>query len=453
MEHQQNDRISVENGPKKEVVILLSDMVQYSHKTASMRPEEIRDFMIEYHENIREIVHFEEDNPTEIEPLAGDGALIIFEKRHNEGRGEICSRALNAAVRMAFAIENGRLPATRMGLYLGDIIEARLGEKVLKFGTSFAVACRLEELCGYFGTSILMDREVARYQNDETKYLLSVGKVTLQGLMHPMHVFTVFKPGIHRIPLHVNETQLMEFIRIKNTAMELFCGNSPMGITPDFPVVRKKLIKAQKLFVEMTGKEDVAIERILEYIRETPTPESDFQKSGMKLSGRKRDSLGVRLFRLSQQLLKAMDREFYNALVDDTEWERYFVLEWRKQGDVIVKINEAPDGIYYIDSGEVETFDENGRLIATLADGTVFGEMAYFSEEKKRNATVIAKTDLVIRRVTSDDFQKLPIIQKIFQRIAQNRHDEAGLGQSPEKHSVKVSTLGPPIRRRGQHTD
>ncbi len=431
MEHLQNGSISVENGPKKEVVILLSDMVQYSQKTSCMGPEEIRDFMIEYHENIREIINNDNDALSEIEPLAGDGAMVIFEKGHGEGRGEICTRALNAAVRMAFAIAEGRLPATRMGIYLGDIIEASLGDKVLKFGSSFAVACRLEELCSYFGTTILMDREVARYQNDEPKYLLSVGKVTVQGLMHPMHVFTVFKPGIHSCPADVNEAQLMEFIRMKNTAMELFCGNSPMGITPDFPVVRNKLIKAQQLFVEMTGKEDVAIERILEYIRETPAPESDFQKSGMKLSGRKRDSLGVRLFRLSQQLLKAMDQEFYHTLVDDTEWERYFVLEWRREGEVVFTINEAPDGIYYIDSGEVETFDENGKLIATLSDGTIFGEMAYFSEKKKRNATVIAKTDLVMRRIASDDFQKLPVIMKIFKRIAQGRQDDTTtLGQN-----------------------
>lgn len=425
MEHLQNGNISSENGPKKEVVIFLSDMVQYSQKTSCMGPEEIRDFMIEYHENIWDIINADNDVPPEIESLAGDGALVIFEKQQGEGRGEICTRAINAAVRMAFAIENGRIPATRMGVYLGDIIEARLGDKLLKFGTSFSVACRLEELCGYFGTSILMDREVARYQNDETKYLLSVGKITLQGLMHPMHVFTIYKPGIHRCPADVNEAQLMEFIRLKNVAMELFCGNSPMGITPDFPAVRHKLIKAQQLFIEMTGQEDVAIERILEYIRETPAPESDFQKSGMKLSGRKRDSLGVRLFRLSQQLLKAMDEEFYHALVDDTEWERYFVLEWRREGDIVVKINEPPDGVYYIDSGEVETFDESGKLIATLSDGTIFGEMAYFSEKKKRNATVIAKTDLVMRRIASEDFQRLPIIMKIFQRIAQGRQEEA----------------------------
>ena len=101
MEQVHNGSVSVEAGPKKEVVILLSDMVQYSQRTSSMRPEEIRDFMIEYHENIWKIICGENGASPDIEPLAGDGALIIFEKGHGEGRAEICTRAVNAAVRMA----------------------------------------------------------------------------------------------------------------------------------------------------------------------------------------------------------------------------------------------------------------------------------------------------------------------------------------------------------------
>ena len=419
--HSKNNSLHVENGPKKEVVILLSDMVQYSARTSTMKPEEIRDFMLDYHEKMREIMTTDGEELVDVEPLAGDGALVIFDKRPGEGRTEICTRALNAAIRMAHAITEGRIPATRMGIYLGDIIQAKLGDRELKFGSSFAVASRLEDLCNYFGTIFLMDREVARYQGDETKYLLSIGKVTLQGLQFPLNVYTVYKSGFHGCPADLDESRLLEFIGIKNMALELFCGNSPMGILPDFPAVRKKLLKAQKLFVELTGKEDQAIERILEYIRETPSPESDFQQQGMKLSSRKRDSLGIRLFRLSQQLLKAMDREFYHALVVDTDWERFFVLEWKKQGDVVVRVDEAPDGIYYIDSGEVETFDKRGRLIATLSDGDIFGEMAYFSKKGKRNATVVAKTDIVVRKISSDDFKRLPTIEKIFHRIAQGR--------------------------------
>jgi CRP-like cAMP-binding protein len=53
--------------------------------------------------------------------------------------------------------------------------------------------------------------------------------------------------------------------------------------------------------------------------------------------------------------------------------------------------------------------------------GTIFGEMAYFGKEKKRTATVVAKTDVVLRRISTEDFTKLPVIIKIFERIATAR--------------------------------
>jgi CRP-like cAMP-binding protein len=104
--------------------------------------------------------------------------------------------------------------------------------------------------------------------------------------------------------------------------------------------------------------------------------------------------------------------------VVDTGWEKYFRLEWRKKGEHIINIHDRPDGVYFIDSGEVITLNENGEQIALLTAGTIFGEMAYFTKEKKRTATVVAATDVVIRRISSEDFEKLPVIMKIFERIA-----------------------------------
>ena len=422
MTDQRNDSLHPDHSPKKEVVILLTDMVRYSVWTSAMIPEEIRDFTIGYHQDIRDLIMEDGDDPIEIEPLAGDGALVIFDRRGNEGRAEMCSRVVAAVERMARAIDSGKLPATRMGIYLGDIIQAKLGEKVLKFGSSFAVASRLEDLCGYFGTSFLMDFEVARCRDAaETRFLVSIGRLTLHGLPSPLNVYTVYKPGINGCPADVDETRLLEFIRIKNRAMELFCSDGSGGMVPDFPMVREKLLQAQKCFLDLTGRKDLATERVLEYIRENPTPACDFSDQGMKLASRRRDSLGVRISRLSQQLLRALDIESYHALVVDTEWERYFVLEWKKKGEIIVKVNEEPDGIYYIDSGEAETFDDQGCLLATLVEGDIFGEMAYFSPTGKRNATVVAKTNMVVRKISSADFQKLPVIDKIFKRIARGR--------------------------------
>jgi class 3 adenylate cyclase/CRP-like cAMP-binding protein len=420
MSRQRSENMT-KNGPEREVVILMTDMVRYARKSSGMTPEEIRDFLIDYHGSIHDIIHREDSLPLEVEPSGGDGCLVIFDKRPGEGRAGICSRALEVALRMAEAITDGSLAPTRMGILLGPITEAQLGSRMSKFGASFAVANRLEELCGHFGTDLLMDREVARYQQGFGNHLVTIAKVSLTSVLHPMNIFTMYKSGIQNCPKEVSEAELQKFIRMKNEAMEFFSGNLLLGVEPDFPRVREELLMAQKYFKELTGREDVGTERILEYIRETPMPAVDFDQQGMKLMEKKRDSLGERLFHLSKELLRAMNSSFYHALVEDTEWERDFKLEWCKKGDTIIEIGSIPDGIYYLDSGTTIAFNGKGEQLATMDAGTIFGEMAYFGKEQKRTATVVAKTDVVLRRISTEYFKKLPVIIEIFERIAKAR--------------------------------
>ncbi len=413
-------------GVEKKVVILLCDMVRYSQKTAEMRPNEIRDFIIEYHRNLQLIIQTDQEGLQEIEPSAGDGAIAIFERRSYESKSDMYNRAVKAAVKMANAMEDGIIPPTRIGIFAGDIIEAQLGKRTMKFGASFAVASRLEELCEYFGTSFLMDREVAFWQTAESQHLVSIGKVTPKNFSHPIHAFSIYKPGIHNCPRSANKAELFDFIENKNRAIELFCGNTLQGIRPDFGAARDKLNEAQRLFVKMTGKKDIASERVLEYIRNMSYPSEDFKNVGMKIRAITGGTLGTSLLHLSNELLKAMDDDFYQTLVVDTDWERHFKLEWKKKGEVITRINDIPDGIYYIDNGSVNVLDNNGGLITTLVAGNVFGEMAYFTKQKKRNATVVANSDVILRRIAGESFSKLPVIKKIFKKIAQRRKKGKG---------------------------
>ena len=99
----------------KEVVILLTDMVQYSKLTQYMRPEELRDFIIDYYEKLQAVVDNDDFRPLSIDPSAGDGAVIIFEKRQDQGVRELCSSALQGAVRLNGAIDREQIPSTRMG--------------------------------------------------------------------------------------------------------------------------------------------------------------------------------------------------------------------------------------------------------------------------------------------------------------------------------------------------
>ena len=408
----------------KEVVILLTDMEQYSRLTQHMRPGEIRDYIIAYYKEFQSVLLADEFQPVSIDPSAGDGAVIIFEKRAEGSVDELCTRALQAAIRCNMAIDEGRIPATRMGLFLGDIIEAQLGPRVHRFGSAFAVASRLEELCGYYDTHILMDREVARNQLREREYIVAIGKVTPKNFTTPFNLFSILKPGVGKCPGDVDRQLLLEYINNKNEAMDLFCGNLLTGLEPDFPAVRQKLTDAQRQFSTLVGKPDLATARILEYIREFPLPERDFKYTGVKIGEKSGNALGYRLFHLSKQLLRAIDPDLYMALVADTDWEHYFVLEWCRKGNSIVTKGDAADGIYYIDTGSAKAIDVEGKVIASFTEGSIFGEMAYYNKEKKRSATVMAESDVVLRKVSNEDFEKLPVIKRLFYRLARARVNE-----------------------------
>ena len=411
-------------GIEKEVVILLSDMVDYSRKTTDMRPTAIKDFMLEYHINLKKIVRAVCGENQRIESSAGDGAVAIFEKKPGEEKNKMCGQALTVALEMVYAMEKGTIPQTRIGLFSGHIIETVLDGKTMRFGATFSVASRLEELCGHFGIRILMDREMALSQTEHVKYLTSIGKVTPKNFSHPVHIFSIYKPGIHQCPEGIDRKGLMRFIGMKNRAVELFCGDIRENIQPDFPLARQKLFEAQDLFTKITGKKDLPTERVLEYIGNNPSPEKDFGQVGMKIWEPSPNLLGIRLLNLSSALFQAMDRDFFQSLVIDTEWERKFKLVWRKKGERIIQFQDNPDGIYFIDDGSVNILDRKDRLIKTLTGGDVFGEMSYFPKRGQRSASVVAASDLVLRRISGEDLKTLPVIQKIFMKIARKRIED-----------------------------
>jgi class 3 adenylate cyclase len=407
-------------GIEKEVVILLSDMVGYSCRANEMTPAQIQSFMLDYHRNLKTVVERICGPNQLIEPSAGDGAVAVFEFGKKD-KHEVCNSALNCALVILYEMAGGVIPKTRIGIFSGNIIEATLDEKTMRFGASFSVASRLEELCTYFGTSLLMGREVANLQTRHKKYLTSIGKITPKNFSHPIHIFSVYKAGIHGCPNNAKEEPLQNFVRTKNEAVELFCGNLKKNVEPDFPLARQKLTKAQKLFEEVSGKKDLATERLLQYIRNNPCPDEAFNQVGMKIWDRETQSTEVHLPGLSSELLKSSDSELYQTLIEETDWENKFKLIWRKKGEQIFQKHEKPDGIYFIDKGSVIVDDEESSHTNTLSAGDIFGEMAYFSTDGVRTATITAKADIVLRRISWEDLDSLPVIKDIFQRISKKR--------------------------------
>jgi len=408
------------DGIEKEVVILLSDMVGYSCHASEMTPAQIQSFMVAYHKNLQEVVRKISGPGQIIEPSAGDGAVAVFEIK-DQNRSDVCNMAIDCALEILNKMALKVIPQTRVGLFSGNIIEANINKKTMRFGASFSVASRLEELCTYFGTSLLMGREVANLQTAHKNYLTSIGKITPKNFSHPIHIFSIYKPGIHHCPQTADRKKLHQFIRIKNEAVEFFCGNLMREVEPDFPKARQKLTEAQNIFGAISGRIDLATERLLQYIKNNPCPDETFNRVGMKIWDRETQSTEVHLPGLSSELLKSSHSELYKTLIEETDWENKFKLIWRKKDERIFQKNEKPDGIYFIDKGTAVVVDGKQRLINTLHPGDIFGEMAYFSSNGIRSATITAATDIVLRRISWEDLESLPVIKDIFHRIAKKR--------------------------------
>jgi class 3 adenylate cyclase len=408
--------------PKVSSALLLTDMVGFTEKTAKMNPIEMRDFIVEYRKNLEHIIKKGEDGPQFFEHVAGDATTSVFDRIGSEGEGDKNVRALRSALRIVSEIQNNMIPSTRIGLYAGHVIEARFNDQVMRFGNSFSAASRLQELCSYFGVCLLMDREIACAQKDEKKYVTAIGKIWPKGLEHPVHIFTIYKPGIHGCPYNVDKEKLYKYISLKNGAIELFHGNNLIHVKPDFQKAEKKLHQAASLFKEITGQHDLSTNRVLTYIRELTFPISEFYSKGMKFDEKQGiGHFGVKLFRLSGELLKSLDQDFYNTFLLNNEWESCFHLEWWEKGEIIVEKGAEPTGVYFITKGEVNILDSDNEVIAVIKEGDVFGEIAYFTPEGKRTATAVASADTILNRISGEDFQKFPALRNLFERIAQKR--------------------------------
>ena len=412
----------VANFTEKKATLLLTDMVDFTKKTLHMNTGQVSKFLIDYRKELETIIRKGKNRAQYFESAAGDATASVFENRESENLENKSIRAFKVVLQLIGEIKKKKLSPTRFGLYGGKVLQAQLNERMFRFGNSFSAASRLQELCDYFDTPMLMDRNVALAQQVDSQYIACIGKVTPKSLEHPIHIFTIYKPGIHRVPLDVDKKKLIELIKLKNQSVEHFHGNSLKNIQPNFLKARNGLNQVSFLFKEITGHTDIASEIILEFIRENVVPSGNFLSEGIKLQNKNGySSDGVNLYRLSRELLKALDAKFYNNFVLDTSWQDCFKFQWKEKGEIIIEKDAELDGVYFLTKGNAHVIDGNNNIIAEVKSGDIFGEMAYFSIEKTRMATVKANTDLELYFISGEDFMKYSEIKNLFERIAKSR--------------------------------
>lgn len=102
----------------------------------------------------------------------------------------------------------------------------------------------------------------------------------------------------------------------------------------------------------------------------------------------------------------------FNGLSED-EWQ--MVIQNARSiefspGDLLLKASESDDALYIMVSGEVEVVSTNSfgfvKRIASIAEGSVFGELAFF-DSKPRSASIRAITNGQVLRVSRHGFDQI----------------------------------------------
>jgi NADH dehydrogenase len=96
-------------------------------------------------------------------------------------------------------------------------------------------------------------------------------------------------------------------------------------------------------------------------------------------------------------------------------------------GDFVFRQGDLGDSVYVIEEGECEVLREEGgseKILATLARGDYFGEMALLSDNT-RNATIRARAATNVLIIPKHDFDKLresvPAFGDVFRELAKQR--------------------------------
>eukprot|EP00045_Choanoeca_perplexa_P018055 m.276454 g.276454 ORF g.276454 m.276454 type:complete len:831 (-) comp17698_c0_seq2:8158-10650(-) len=99
-------------------------------------------------------------------------------------------------------------------------------------------------------------------------------------------------------------------------------------------------------------------------------------------------------------LFRDCDAGFLNDLADRLKPRIY------APGDYVVQVDEKGDEMFFLNRGEVDIFNARDEHIATLTEGSIFGEVAFFNDSK-RMATVKARTWCDFAALERRDFERV----------------------------------------------
>ncbi|XP_012525099.3 potassium/sodium hyperpolarization-activated cyclic nucleotide-gated channel 1-like [Monomorium pharaonis] len=95
--------------------------------------------------------------------------------------------------------------------------------------------------------------------------------------------------------------------------------------------------------------------------------------------------------------------------------------------DVIVRVNQPGDCMYFIATGTVAIYTSTGKEVCHLEDGAHFGEIALVMPDERRVASVVAVETCELYRLDRADFARTihpyPMLWEQIKKIAIERHE------------------------------
>ncbi len=88
----------------------------------------------------------------------------------------------------------------------------------------------------------------------------------------------------------------------------------------------------------------------------------------------------------------------------NVDWLKPFMQTRKlKAGELLFSLGDDADEVFILTSGEIKLLERN----ITIAPGTLFGEMALFTESGKRTATAVCETDVTLSLISYEGFEQL----------------------------------------------
>jgi CRP-like cAMP-binding protein len=140
---------------------------------------------------------------------------------------------------------------------------------------------------------------------------------------------------------------------------------------------------------------------------------------------------------LNSELIKKVP--LFASSKDDTEFITEVVKCLRSRiclpNSFVVRKGEIGTEMYFVSRGELNVINDQHMVVATLKDGTFFGEIAIMYDTK-RTASIVARTYCDMFVLTKDDFKKVlrkfPTSSREVQEIAKTRYQQTSSQKTAE---------------------